>query len=138
MNSKKKIYPWKPIEDLAESFHIYSISDDYNGFRVTLNEDSNNSRRVLINFYTRAYRVTDKIIGINLLKGYNIKPFKNGESHPCSLFILTNSEYLTWASYQSDTLSEALRLVHYCIWTDDKILEILSWGSPKAEFIDIK
>lgn len=136
MNIGKK-KPWEPIENLADSFHIYSIYNDYNGFRVILTEHDDEAKKVLIEFRgISAYRVTKEPIAIHILDGYDTEPFENGESRPWSLFTLTNSEYLKWASDQSDTLSDALRLVHYCIWTKDEVFETLSWVTPRVEFID--
>ena len=55
-----------------------------------------------------------------------------------SFFKVTNSEYLKWASYQSNGVSESLNLTHYAIWTEDWTIDILSWAEPNVEFVDIK
>lgn len=131
--------PWEPIENLADSFHIYSIYNDHDGFKVILVEYDDETKKVLIEFRgISAYRVTKELIAMHILDGYTTEPFKNGESRPWSLFTLTNSEYLKWASDQSDTVSEELGLVHYCIWTKDKVFEVLSWVVPQVEFINTK
>ena len=138
MSTEKKIKPWRPIENLADSFHIYSIYNDYDGFRVILTEYNDETKKVLIEFPgVSVYRITKKPLAMHILDGYDTEPFENEEFRLLSLFTLTNSEYLKWASDQSDTLSEALRLVHYCIWTKDEVFEVLSWVAPKVEFIDV-
>lgn len=139
MSTEKKIRPWEPIENLAELFYIYAIYDDHEGFRVILTGYDDKTKDVLINFRgVMAYRVTDEIMGIHMLDGYSIEPFKNGKPlSPWTLFTLTNSEYLKWASDQSNTASESLGLIHYLISTEDESLEVLSYTTPIVEFIDV-
>ena len=138
MSAEKKMKPWTPIENLAESLYIRAIYDDYEGLRIILAEYDNETKEVLIEFRrVSAYRLTEELIGMHILDGYSIEPFENGECRPWSLFTLTNSEYLKWASDKSNTASEAFGLVHYLISTEDETLEVLSSTTPIVEFIDV-
>ena len=137
MNNKEKIWPWQPIEGLANKVHIYSVCNDTKGFRVILTEDNNTTRKVLMNFAgtVRSYRETDDLISLHLLEG-NAEPFENEEPHSWALFKVTDSEYLKWASHNSGIAKiEDIGLMHYVVWTEDATLEILSWAKPKVEFI---
>jgi len=134
----EKIYVWKPIEELAEKVHVYSIcNDNKNGLRVILEEDKNITRRVLLDFYgsVRAFRWCDDLIAFHLLES-PVEDCK--EKGPSSLFKVTNSEYLHWASHSAGFDVTDLKLEHYVIWTEDAVVEILSWAEPKVEFIPIE
>ena len=69
-------------------------------------------------------------------EGY-VLPEENEKPVAWAFFKVTNSEYLKWASYQSDGVSESIGLVHYAIWTEDYIIDVLSWCEPEVKIIDI-
>lgn len=136
MDISEKIYAWKPIEGLASKVHVYSIcNDNEKGFQIILEEDKNTTRRVLLDFYgsVRAFRWCDDLIAFHLLES----PVEDCKG-PWALFTVTNSEYLHWASRGAGFDVTTLKLEHYVIWTEDSVVEVLSWAEPEVEFIGIE
>lgn len=141
MNTEEKIYPWKPIEGLAGKYNLQSVIDDLESFRIFLSRDDDAKKGVIIKFRgTRSYRISDELLSMHLLQvpieDYE-DPIAREEILCWAFFKVINSEYLKWASYQSNGVSDSLNLTHYAIWTEDTTLEILSWVAPQVEFIDL-
>jgi hypothetical protein len=136
-NLETKIYVWKPSEGLEGKFYIYSINFD-SELKIILFKDIDPKKGVLLDFSgtARTYRITDVDLVMHLLEG----PICREKEQPSvwAFFTVENSEYLKWASYQSDTVSEALGLIHYVIRTENWIIDVLSWSKqPHVELIDI-
>ena len=145
INLEEKIYAWKPIEGLEGKFHVRSATFDLEGFRIVLFKDGNPKKGVLLDFSggVESYRISEELLSMHLLEssvipyeGY-ILPKEGEKPSAWCFFKVENSEYLKWASYQSDTVSEHIGLVHYAIWSRDWTIDVLSLGEPRVEFIDI-
>jgi hypothetical protein len=144
LNSEEKIYTWKPIEGLEGEFYILSATFDLKGLRVVLCKSTDPKKGILINFpQLESYRITEERSSMHLLEG-PIMPYKgyifSGEEQRHTawpFFKIENSEYLKWESYQSDTVSESLGIVHYAIWDSLWVIDILSSVDPDVKLIDI-
>jgi hypothetical protein len=139
VNLEEKIYAWRPIEGLEGEFHIYSTTFDSKGLKIVLYKDIDPKKGVLLDFSgaVSSYRISKQHVSMHLLKDPII--LKDEERRAIWPFLkVENSEYLKWASYQSNTVSEALEVIHYAVWTEDWTIDVLSWSKkPRVELIDI-
>ena len=139
MNYEGTLTPWHPLLGLKGYCYIYSVHNDEKGFKVILVEEDNNERKIIIAFPNgvRSYRATDELLSINALE---VAGEVNESISPdsWSLFKITDSEYLRWASERSSSISEDLNLIHFAICTIDWTLEILDNAEPIVEFIDVE
>jgi hypothetical protein len=145
MENKLKLTAWKPIQNMKDEYYIYTICDNLDGLKIILNEYNNpkNQLHMIFTYGAAAYRITEELLTINLLQ---IKDGNNGNDQKIDhkyreewfLFKAINSDYLEWASKMSNGISDDLNLIHFVIFTKDRVLEILNQADPKVEIVKIK
>ena len=139
IESQEKIYAWKPIEGLEDcTFTIHSATLENDGLKIILFKDTDPKEGLLLDFLAalETYRIAKKNLSMHLLKGPAI--FKDDKKllPAWSFFKLENSEYLKWASYQSNGLTETLGVSHYAILTKDWTIDVLSLSEPRIKLIE--
>jgi hypothetical protein len=136
VHKEEKIYAWKPIEGLEGEFHIYSTTFDSKGLKIVLYKDIDPKKGVLLDFSGSvvSYRETDELLAMHLLESPYIPP--QGYQY-WFFYKVENSEYLKWVSHQLAKANEYLNLVHYAIWTEDWIIDVLARAEPDVKLIDI-
>ncbi len=147
MNVQEIIYAWKPIDGIGGKYYIKSVCRDYDGLKVVLVKyDTNNTQGVVVNFKNgfESYRESTDLLSMNSLQGF-IHPYEGfigsedeKSQTPWAFFIVKNSEYLRWASYQSYSVSDTMNMTHYAIWTEDYTLDVLSVCEPTVEIITLQ
>ena len=142
MENKLKLTSWIPIQGMKDEYYIHTICDNPDGLKIILGEYNNPKKQLHMTFTygAAAYRVTEELLTINLLQ---IKDDNNNQkkeqisSEKWFLFKATNSDYLEWASKMSNGISNDLNLIHFVIFTEDRVLEILNQAEPTVEIVEI-
>jgi len=127
---------WNPIEDLEVNFSLESILDTIDGFEVLLTPLHGEKRRLKIRFeasvasFKTTYRPFRNQLILELREKY-------GESFcSMSLFKVNNSKYIQWLSEDSYTISDYWMLLHYAIFTDNWIIDIVDRSNPIVEWLE--
>lgn len=137
MGNELKLTAWIPIQSMKDEYYIHTICDNPDELKIILGEYNNPKKRLhmIFAYGAAAYRITEELLAINLLQ---IKDNNNQKfSEKWFLFKATNSDYLEWASKMSDGISNDLNLIHFVIFTEDRVLEILNQAEPTVEIVEI-
>lgn len=132
---------WKPISDrFLKWYYTESISDNENGLKIILFDAENPSdKRILIHFTkgVDAYRITNESFTNEII---NFVDDKYGVDFYVDwpFFKIEDSEYLEWLNKKSSGISEPYKFTHYCIFTSDALLDILSYDEPIVTLIEDK
>jgi hypothetical protein len=128
---------WKPLEGLEKRYSIECISDDKNGFRITLSGSDQNTKKVIITFKNSvyAYRNTEEGLRIQIINELD-KKYGDKFYVEWTFFKVINSSYLQWLSGESDTVADYLCLQHFSLLTADSIVDVLNHAEPTVTFLD--
>lgn len=126
---------WEPINGLSGKYFINSLIISEERLVIHLS-DNDKIKKIEIVFDNGidGYRYTNesfyfKIFG-DLSQKYGTEFYKNW-----SFFKVTNSEYLQWLSKKSRTWSDQFTFIHFCIFGDDEVIDILARYEPIVKFI---
>ena len=123
---------WIPIEELANKYYISEVcSNIESGFKIKLLENDNSQQGLIITFPESVwcYRSTDEGImqdTITILGALYSKDFYS----KWTFFKIESSNYLKWIAEESGGLYERWGLQHFCIITDNEILDIIATYEP--------
>ena len=138
MNNEVKINEswtkWIPIANLAKKYYIKEILDSIDeGFKVKLLENGNQEKGVTIFFDESVwiYKYTDEsfrqytVAKLNAQYGVDFYA-------KWTFFKIENSDYLKWISEESYGMYDNLEWRHFCILTDNEILDIIAVYEPEV------
>lgn len=127
---------WEPSANLSKKYYskaITDIADD--GFRIQLFD--RDGKKVLVSFpiSVEAYRSTDDSFVYDTLdfldKNYGTEFYAEW-----TFFKIENSEYLKWMKKQSGEMFECYQLQHFCIFTINCMIDVITNYEPKVTHIE--
>ncbi|MDC1142091.1 hypothetical protein OAU50_03295 [Planctomycetota bacterium] len=127
---------WEPIQDVPDDLNVHTLIDGYDGLRLFLHQHDNPNRFLVLDFGpVGAYRNADE--GDRQSCWYEIP--EGGKPRKYSLFTIEHSKFALWLISESPHYSHPGNdetLTHYCIATDDDIVDVLSETPPKVFWTD--
>jgi hypothetical protein len=128
----KNIYKkWEPINNIPDELYLEGLYDDYEGFRLLLKGDNVRSKMMRIKFDSvLLYRNIDE--GDLILY-----PRVNEQSNQklWCLYIVSESDLLSWFHSVSQNIHEAKKLIHYAIYTPNDCIDIITDLEPNVEWL---
>lgn len=130
---------WEPVDGLSRKYHVESIQDDMNIFRVRLYDEYFSDKRVDIIFQDQvdAYRRTDETLRSQVVLDLRRQHDKSFYA-TWTLFKVTNSQYIKWLSEESCTISDHMPLIHFVILAADSLVDIVTTYEPKVEHVTVQ
>lgn len=123
---------WVPHEALIVPPVIDKIVDGDLGLDLFIALESQAKRRLLIRFESAvAYR--------NINESYLIRTWKElGVTRwPGSCYICTKSSWLELLKGEACGLLDGVKLIHYCVYTDEDCVEIATEFPPEAMWVPL-
>lgn len=120
---------------VSKNYYCQSLIDTpSDGFQISLFDDNNN--KIIISFTSSvdAYRTTDENFVFNTLE-YLEKKYGKEFYSTWSFFKIENSEYLEWLKKESGGTFEIYQLKHYCIWTINCRIDVISNYEPEIIYL---
>lgn len=127
---------WEPINGLSGKYSINSLTIAEDKLIIQLSDhDKVKKIEIVFDNGIDGYRYTYesfcfKIFG-DLSQKHGIEFYKNW-----SFFKVTNSEYLQWLSEKSRTWSDQFTFIHFCIFGNDEVVDILARYEPIIKIIE--
>jgi|DEB19_MinimDraft_3_1074340.scaffolds.fasta_scaffold46591_2 hypothetical protein len=128
----EKWIKWVPTEGLANKYYIHEVRSNIDsGFSIKLIDDDNDQKSITLVFPESVwcYRSNDEGIMQDTIAILNALYPKDFYSH-WTFFKVENSNYLKWIAEESGGLYERWGLQHFCIITDDEMLDIITTYEP--------
>lgn len=120
---------WKPVEGIPKKLYCEAIHDDYEGLRVILKGEDNQSNVLRLFFETvLAYKNIDESYLLRTIE----KIDSPGES---TLYTVENSNWIKWFCEESYDTIEKNSITHYAIYTPNDCIDVLSEYEPKIEWL---
>lgn len=129
---KNEIYElWSPCPGTPNRLQIDSLNDGKDGLEVVLCLFDDTSYRLTILFERPiAYRSIDESFR---LRTWNLQ----AGTRTGSLMTVQNSAWIEWLLKESCGVTDMFEnLAHYCIFTDDNCIDILSPTEPKVKVLN--
>lgn len=128
---------WKPLENLSKRYYIESTSSSIDGFTIILADAIGDSPKVKITFENgvNAFRNSEEAFRLSTIHYLN-ESYGNVFYGNWTFFKAENSEYLKWLSEQSGTISDYYGVMHYCLITDDEMLDIAATYEPSVTVVN--
>jgi|ERR1700733_3048098 len=127
---------WEPIKNLSKHYYVKSISDTFSGgLKIKLIDDRDPEKKVLVSWpnsvdaYRKTYETFTLLTLSNIDKQYG-ENFKGW-----TFFKIENSEYLKWISEQSCKITDSFNLKHFCIYSTEEMVDVLSCVEPEVSII---
>lgn len=119
---------WDPISNMNQKFHIHALHDDYEGFRILLQNDDSEILRITFK---------DKITYRNTDEMYYLKSWGNsGRKLDNTFYKVINSSFIHNFLKEMDGLTYMVYdIEHYFISTDCDCIDILSEKPPIVDWI---
>ena len=127
---------WVPANIEQSDYNIDSLCENGLNFIIILINYEKKDHEMHITFKkARCFRRTNELYTVARMRmAYQQQTrefFLKRQSYK-----IINSEYLQWASQQSDGISDSAQLEHYVVFTDDIVLDILCANEPAITFVD--
>jgi hypothetical protein len=134
MKMSEKVRRWYPIEGIGERYWLESVSDTIKELRFIFHKDTRKNTKVHISseFGVYSYKITNESLKLEPFV-YLDNPEDIDRDIVWCFYIVENSSYLRLMSKESGTVSEAYGLKHYCIMTENDIIDIISTCVPIVE-----
>jgi len=130
MNSEAKYIKWEPLEALPKRMYCEAMHNDYEGIRILLKGAEESSPILRIKFESvLAYRSIDE----GCLQR-TLDKIKDREITP--LYKVQNSDFLSWFHRESYDSYSDRELVHYAMFCQDEIIDVLSEFEPIIEWLN--
>lgn len=133
---QEKWIHWQPIPKNSKQYHLESYSTNYeNGLQFIIIDDNHKKISITLSGYICSYRITNESFFMETLiflkTNYGENYYINNK-----FFIIENSEYLEWIKKQVDPIAyEVYKFKHYCIFTSNEIIDIISNYEPEVKYI---
>ena len=122
---------WLPLKEIPSKMYVEAVHDDYEGFRVLLKGDSDQSSMLRVSFdNTLSYRNTDESYLLKMWDGVSKDTLGK------IFYIVEQSEYIDFFQKMTQQLYEDWEIKHYAIYTDTDCIEILSQNDPTVEWLN--
>lgn len=128
---------WHPVENPSKNYFLEACSttSDY-GFAIIISDDSDKKLVITLPGYICSYRITNESFAIetlNFLENTYGKEFYTQNT----FFTIENSEYLEWMKKQIDPSAfEYYKFKHYCIFTAEEKIDIISNYEPQISLLE--
>jgi len=128
----QKIEQWNPFPNQQEKQGIYceGLHDDYEGFRVLLTTEEKSAPMLRLSWENALYYQ-------NRDEGYffNHGDFEGDFDFPHPYYEIKKSELVKKFHHESGSAYEDWEVRHYCIYTCNDCIDVLSVAEPIAEVL---
>ncbi len=112
-----------------------SITDDDKGVELTLREQVK-PEESQCRIAKRIKVLFDPVVAYrNVDESYRTRTFDNHRSREGALFIVQNSEWISWLHSESYGMYEGARFTHYAIFTLNDCIDVVSEFEPSVSWI---
>jgi hypothetical protein len=127
---------WQPITNLSKHYYLESCSTtNEQGLEIIITDDSDKKFSIALPGYICSYRITNESFTMKtlvFLENMYGKEFYTQNA----FFTIENSEYLGWMKNQVNPIAfEYHKFKHYCIFTSNEIIDIISNYKPEVKYI---
>lgn len=128
---------WQPIGNASRHYYLESCSTtNEQGLEIILTDDSDNKVSIKLPGYICSYRIANESFVMDTLV-FLENTYGKDFYVQNTFFIVENSEYLKWIKKQVDPIAyEAYKFKHYCIFTSNEIIDIISNYEPEVKQIE--
>jgi hypothetical protein len=133
----EKLKIWKPLPTIGGRYWFENtyIKQEKFHFVYAKNGQLTTKIHVVCQYGVSSYRYTNEMFK-NAYLIYLGTDEELQEIKPWCFYTVEDSSYLTLLEQESATLSKYLNLKHYCIITEDEVVEIISGGEPSIELYE--
>ncbi len=116
---------WKPISSGGSAPHVECIVDGENGLIISLVFEKDDGHQLVFESMV-AYR--------NINESYRDKTWIKWDKLKASssFFTVSNSPWIDWLKTESNGVLDHIHLTHYCIFTDEDCVEIVTEFAPEV------
>lgn len=128
---------WNAISNPSEQYHLEACSTtaDY-GLAIIIRDDSDNKLAITLPGYICSYRITNESFALETLAFLDNSYGKEFYTQN-AFFTIENSEYLEWMKTQVDPIAfEYYKFKHYCIFTPQEKIDIISNYEPQISLLE--
>lgn len=128
---------WEPTAELAKKYRLYSIVENAEeNFQIVLSELEDENKKVIIEFQglVDAYRLRNLEFCQNTLHYLNEK-YGHEFYQDWTFFKIDNSHYVELLSKKLNAFYETFQTTHFCIITEEVIIDIIDWPRFTIKFI---
>jgi hypothetical protein len=127
---------WEPTGNLSTKYYVQSISDTFSaGFKIKLIDYHHPEKKVLIAWPGSVYAYRQTYESFTLLTLNDLIEQYGKNFTDWTFFKIENSEYLKWISKQSYEITDSLNFTHFCIYSTEEMVDILSSIEPEVSII---
>jgi hypothetical protein len=126
----EKYERWKSFEGISRPLYCESVTDDFDGFRVTLAVRELCERRLTI-------RVAGLIAYRNVNESYRLRTLARTILEDGPLYTVQSSRFVKWLVEESEGVLSASRVVHYAIFTAEDCIDIVADSEPSVSWHDV-
>jgi len=126
MESNEQRYEiWKPISSIGSAPLVECILDGENGLIISLDFEKDDGHQLVFES-TVAYR--------NINESYRDRTWMNWDKVKASgsFFTVRNSHWIDWLKTESNGVLDQVQLTHYCIFTEEDCVEIVTEFGPEV------
>ena len=128
--TKDKLAIWTPLQKKKEKYFVEAMIDDYDGFRIFLKGEKEDSEILKISFVdVLSYRNTDESYLLNIWHNTDKKVLGN------IFYTIENSSYIDFFNGMTHDLYSNWKVNHYAIYTLSDCIDILSEHEPHFEVV---
>ena len=128
---------WELAPGLDPKYYLKDLVNDFDGLKLRLISDCDNTSGIDLLFKSAwAYRVSDESFRLGTM--YQLKLKYGIDFHTeWTFFKVDNSEYLDWFFKESDGISAAYEMAHYCLMGLESIVDIAASEDPVVKLIKL-
>ena len=128
---------WEPIEGLDPKYYVIELIDGYDGVKIRLMSDRDQSLGVELLFEAAwAYRVSEEGLRLDLMEQLSLK-YGDVFYTKWTFFKVQDSSYLDWLSKESYDTSYGYQMTHYCLMSMESVVDIGAGVEPIVKLIKL-
>jgi hypothetical protein len=137
MTTNEEYGRWVPLENIPLRLVCESIHDGDKGLSMVFREQADLGK-ISKNQNTRSIRIIfDPAIAYrNIDESYRVRTFDTHQDRIGSLFVVKNSEWVSWLHEESYGMYVDNKIIHYAIFTLNDCIDILAEFEPTVEWIN--